>query len=128
MEFPGQLRYTKEHEWIRLEDGGTTFAVGITEFAQRELGDIVFVEIEPVGTTVERDGIFGTIEAVKTVSELYMPVAGTIIEINEALNDSPETVNEDPYGQGWMIRAEMSDPAEVESLLSAEAYSEMVGD
>lgn len=125
MDFPDDLRYTEDHEWIRVEDG--TAFVGVTDFAQRELGDIVFVEIEPEGSTLKKDEVFGTVEAVKTVSELYMPVSGTITRINDALNDRPEVVNDDPYGGGWMIEVEMSDPAEVEDLLSAEAYEDRVG-
>ena len=127
MELPDALRYTKEHEWLRIEDDGTTATVGITAFAQGELGDIVFVEIEPEGTAVEKDGVFGTVEAVKTVSELFAPVAGTISAINEDLEASPEHVNEDPYGKGWMARITMDDPAEAEALLTAEAYGEMIG-
>lgn len=127
MEFPDNLRYTKEHEWIRVEEDGKTATIGITEFAQRELGDIVFVELEEEGTEVEVDDVFGTVEAVKTVSELYMPVSGTIVAINEALEDSPELVNEDPYGEGWMVKVEADDPDEFEGLLSAGEYAEMVG-
>ncbi|NND73259.1 MAG: glycine cleavage system protein GcvH [Rhodothermales bacterium] len=125
MNYPSDLYYTKEHEWIRIE--GNVAVIGITEFAQSELGDIVFIEIEDVGTEVARDEVFGTVEAVKTVSELFAPVSGRIAEINDALDASPEAVNEDAYGKGWMIKMEMSDPSEVEGLLSAEDYSEMVG-
>ena len=125
MKFPSDLYYTTEHEWIRIE--GNTATIGITEFAQSELGDIVFVEIEPVDTEVARDEVFGTVEAVKTVSELFAPVSGKVAEINEALDSSPEVVNEDPYGGGWMIKMEMSDTSEVDTLLSADDYSEMVG-
>lgn len=126
MNFPSDLRYTKEHEWLRVEDGGTTAVIGITDFAQRELGDIVFVELEPVGTEVDRDGVFGTVEAVKTVSELFAPVAGTIVGHNEELDANPELVNEDPYGKGWMVRIELADPSEVEGLMTADAYAEHV--
>lgn len=127
MNFPSDLRYTKEHEWLRVEEGGRRARIGITEFAQRELGDIVFVELEPEGTEVEREGVFGTVEAVKTVSELYAPVAGTVVAVNTELDANPEYVNEDPYGQGWMVVIELSDAGELDDLLSAEAYSEMVG-
>ena len=126
MDIPGALRYTKEHEWIRIEDDGQTATVGITDFAQGELGDIVFVEIEPEGTPVEKDGVFGTVEAVKTVSELFAPVSGTIQAVNEDLEATPEYVNEDPYGKGWMVKITMSDPAEADGLLTAGAYGEMV--
>lgn len=127
MDVPSELRYTKEHEWVRLDDEGTTATVGITDFAQGELGDIVFVELEPEGTAVEKGGVFGTVEAVKTVSELFMPVAGTITAINEELEASPELVNEDPYGAGWMVKIAMEDPGETSDLLSADEYAEMVG-
>ena len=123
---PENLRYTKEHEWVRLEDDGKTATIGITDFAQGELGDIVFVELEPVGTELGADDVFGTVEAVKTVSELYMPVAGTIAAHNDALEAAPETVNEDPYGDGWMLQIELADPAELENLLTAAQYSEHV--
>ena len=125
MDFPSDLHYTKEHEWIRLE--GDVAVVGITDFAQRELGDIVYVELEPEGTELDQDGLFGTVEAVKTVSELYMPVSGTIVAVNEALDANPELINDDPYGEGWMVKIQMRDRADVDGLLSAEAYSEMVG-
>lgn len=127
MDFPSDLRYTKEHEWIRIEDDGTTATIGITDFAQGELGDIVFVELEPEGTAVEKDGVFGTVEAVKTVSELFMPLSGTITALNEDLEANPELVNEDPYGAGWMVKIEMDDPSEADALLSADDYAEMVG-
>ena len=126
MEFPDNLRYTKEHEWVRVENG-TTAVVGVTDFAQQELGDIVFVELEPEGTELAQDDVFGTVEAVKTVSELFMPVSGTIAALNDALEDNPELVNDDPYGEGWMVKIEMSDPTEVDDLLTATLYSEMVG-
>jgi glycine cleavage system H protein len=127
MEFPSELRYTKEHEWLRLEADGKEATVGITDFAQRELGDIVYVELQPVGTELAKDEVFGTVEAVKTVSELFMPVSGTIIAVNEALQDHPELVNQSPYGEGWMIRIAVKDPSEVETLLTAEEYADMVG-
>lgn len=127
MAIPTELRYTKEHEWIRLDDNGGTAVVGITDFAQGELGDIVFVELEPVDTESRRDEAFGTVEAVKTVSELYMPVSGRIAEINEELESHPEFVNDDPYGKGWMIRIALSDPSEVDDLLTADQYQDMTG-
>ena len=127
MEFPDTLRYTKEHEWIRLEDDGTTVTIGITAFAQSELGDIVFVELEPVDSEIEEGETFGSVEAVKAVSDLFMPVSGTITAHNEDLDSNPELVNEDPYGKGWMIKVKLSDPGEVEGLLSADEYADMVG-
>ena len=126
MEFPADLKYTKEHEWIKFDSATAIATIGITEFAQGELGDIVFVDIEAVGTEVSADGIFGTIEAVKTVSELYAPVAGKIEEINPVLDANPEKVNEDPYGDGWMIRLKVADPSELDSLLSNEEYAASV--
>jgi glycine cleavage system H protein len=125
MSIPSQLKYTKEHEWISIE--GDVATVGITDFAQGELGDIVFVEIETVGQHVKKDEVFGTVEAVKTVSDLFMPVSGEIIEKNEGLDNTPEDVNNDPYGNGWMIRVKMSDPAEAAELLSADAYKQHIG-
>lgn len=125
MSIPSQLKYTKEHEWISIE--GDVATVGITNFAQGELGDIVFVEIETVGQHVKKDEVFGTVEAVKTVSDLFMPVSGEIIEKNEGLDNTPEDVNNDPYGNGWMIRVKMSDPAEAAELLSADAYKQHIG-
>ncbi|EMR04547.1 glycine cleavage system protein GcvH [Cesiribacter andamanensis] len=125
MQFPEELRYTKDHEWIRLE--GDLATVGITEFAQRELGDIVYVEIETQGETVAHGEVFGTVEAVKTVSDLFMPASGTIEEVNEALQSEPELVNSDPYGQGWMIRIRLENKADYDSLLSAQEYAELVG-
>ncbi|WP_412060905.1 glycine cleavage system protein GcvH [Rubrivirga sp. IMCC45206] len=126
MDFPSDLRYTKDHEWVRLDDDGLA-VIGVTDYAQGELGDIVFVEIEDVGTEVEAEGSFGTVEAVKTVSELFAPIAGTIEAINEALEDAPETVNSDPYGEGWMAKIRPADASAIEGLLSAEAYKEMIG-
>ena len=126
MQFPDDLRYTKDHEWVRLDADGLA-TVGVTDYAQGELGDIVFVEIEAVGTEVEAEGSFGSVEAVKTVSELFAPVAGTIEEINDGLEDAPESVNSDPYGEGWMVKLRVADPASVEALMSAEEYKEMIG-
>jgi len=126
MKFPEDLKYTKEHEWVR-DNGDGTVTVGITDFAQGELGDIVFVELEPEGSEFDRDEVFGTIEAVKTVSELFSPVSGEITELNSALEDDPELVNSDPYGKGWMVKIKMDDHSEFDSLLSAADYEEMVG-
>ena len=125
MNFPADLKYSKEHEWVRVE--GNTGTIGITDFAQKELGDIVYVEIETVGDTVAKDAVFGTVEAVKTVSDLFMPVGGKIISKNEALNDAPDSVNNDPYNSGWMIKIEFSNPAELDSLMDAETYKKHVG-
>lgn len=125
MNFPENLKYTKDHEWIRVE--GNIAIVGITDFAQGELGDIVYVEIETVGEEVAREEVFGTVEAVKTVSDLFMPVTGKIIAKNEGIDANPEVVNKDPYGEGWMIKIEMSDPSEVNSLLDAAAYKTIIG-
>lgn len=125
MNIPAELKYSKDHEWIRLE--GETAYVGITDFAQHELGDIVFVDIDTVDETLEADETFGTIEAVKTSSDLLMPVAGTVVEFNEALADAPETVNNDPYGEGWIIKVQVANPADLEGLLDAEAYKELIG-
>lgn len=122
MDTPDDLYYTEDHEWLRLENGTAT--VGITDFAQSELGDIVFVEIEPEGTELEQNDVFGTVEAVKTVSELYMPVSGTITAVNTDLETAPERVNDDPYGDGWMVEIELSDESEVEALMGADAYAE----
>jgi len=123
MDTPDGLYYTEDHEWLRLDDGTAT--VGITDFAQSELGDIVFVEMEPEGTELGKDDVFGTVEAVKTVSELFMPVSGTITAINDDLELAPETVNDDPYGEGWMIEMEVADESELEDLMDAEAYAEI---
>jgi glycine cleavage system H protein len=125
MEFPANLKYTKDHEWLRVE--GNTGVVGITEYAQGELGDVVFVELPAVGTKIQQGKQFGTIEAVKTVSDLFAPVSGEIVEINEALKDSPEVVNKEPYGGGWMVKVKITDAAELSSLLGAAKYGEMVG-
>ena len=125
MDTPDDLRYTDNHEWVRDEGDGTA-TVGITDFAQSELGDIVFVELEPVGTELEQEDIFGTVEAVKTVSELFLPVSGTLTEANDALETEPELVNDDPYGEGWMVKVELSDPSELDDLLPADEYEAMV--
>lgn len=125
MNFPSNLRYTKDHEWISLE--GTTATIGITDFAQRELGDIVYVEVETIGKPLEAGAVFGTVEAVKTVSDLYLPVAGTITELNAALGSAPELVNNDPYNAGWMIKMTVNNPADVDALLDAAGYEAVVG-
>lgn len=125
MNFPSELKYTKDHEWVRVE--GNEAFVGITDFAQRELGDIVYVDINTVGDEVAQDDVFGTVEAVKTVSDLFMPVTGTILEVNSALNDNPELVNSDPYGQGWMVKVDLKDVESVGALLDAAAYQTLVG-
>jgi len=125
MNFPENLRYTKDHEWIRLEAGNVA-VIGITEFAQQELGDIVYVEIETVGKALTAETVFGTVEAVKTVSDLFLPLDGTIMEVNPALAASPELVNSDPYGEGWMIKMTVKDPADLEKLMDAAAYGNIV--
>jgi glycine cleavage system H protein len=125
MNIPANLKYTKDHEWIRVE--GETAYVGITDFAQGELGDIVFVEIETVGETLKKEEVFGTIEAVKTVSDMFMPVSGEILEMNNLIEDTPEVVNKDPYGKGWMIKIKVSDAKELSDLLSPEKYSALIG-
>jgi glycine cleavage system H protein len=125
MNIPQELRYTKDHEWVRVE--GNEATVGITDFAQSELGDIVFVDIGTEGQELAHEAVFGTVEAVKTVSDLFMPVSGTVLEVNPGLADDPASVNSDPYGKGWMVRVKLSDPAEVERLLTAEQYAAQVG-
>jgi glycine cleavage system H protein len=125
MNFPENLKYTKDHEWIRIE--GDVAYIGITDFAQGELGDIVYVEIETVGEVVAREDIFGTVEAVKTVSDLFMPVSGKVLEVNPGLQSNPEAVNKDPYGAGWMIKVAMSNASEVADLLSAADYKTLIG-
>jgi len=125
MNFPEDLKYTKEHEWVRIE--GDVATIGITEFAQGELGDIVYVDVTTVGEDLAPDEVFGTVEAVKTVSDLFMPLAGQVMELNESLDSQPELVNSDPYGDGWMIRVKMSDPSQADGLLSAEDYKSLVG-
>jgi glycine cleavage system H protein len=124
MNYPDNLRYTKDHEWIRLE--GDEAVIGITDFAQHELGDIVYVEVETVGQELNAGDVFGTVEAVKTVSDLYLPVAGSIKEVNPTLNSNPELVNTDPYGQGWMVRMKLANPADYDSLMDAAAYGQLV--
>ena len=124
MNIPADLRYTSDHEWIRLT--GKTAVVGITEFAQGELGDIVFVEIETVGNHIDKGNTFGTIEAVKTVSDLFMPVSGKVTDLNERINDSPDLINKDPYGEGWLIKMEVDDPAQITQLMDASAYAAMI--
>ena len=124
MNVPAELKYTKVHEWIKIE--GDIATVGITDFAQGELGDIVYVEVETLDETLEADAVFGTVEAVKTVSDLFMPIAGEVIAFNETLEDTPETVNEDPYGAGWMIKVKLSDTSAIENLLDATAYTSLV--
>ena len=124
MNFPANLRYTKDHEWISLE--GNVATIGITEFAQGELGDIVYVDVNTIGKTLHAEEVFGTVEAVKTVSDLFLPVAGTITEVNTTLEKAPELVNNDPYGEGWMIKMTVVNPADVEELLSSEAYAAIV--
>ena len=125
MNFPDNLRYTKEHEWVRAE--GDVAYIGITEFAQSELGDIVYVEVETVGDNLKQEDVFGTVEAVKTVSDLFMPVSGEVLEVNPSLDSNPELVNKDPYGDGWMVKIRMSDPSQLDDLLSAAQYREVAG-
>jgi glycine cleavage system H protein len=126
MDFPVDLRYTQEHEWIKILDGNTAI-IGITDFAQGELGDIVFVEIETEGEDLEANDIFGTIEAVKTVSDLFLPVSGKVIEVNPKLSDEPELINNDPYNEGWLVKIEVNDPSELENLMDVEKYKELIG-
>ncbi len=125
MNLPENLKYTKDHEWLKIEDGIAT--VGITEFAQGELGDIVYVDIESVDETIDKDEVFGSVEAVKTVSDLFMPLSGEVIAFNENLEDTPEKVNSDPYGDGWMIKIKISDNSQIDDLLDAAAYKEVIG-
>jgi glycine cleavage system H protein len=125
MNFPADLRYTSEHEWLRITEGNIA-VIGVTDFAQSELGDIVFVEIETVGQTFASNEVFGTVEAVKTVSDLFLPVAGKILEVNPALGSNPELINDDPYGEGWMVRIEIADLAEVEALMDSAAYQNII--
>jgi glycine cleavage system H protein len=124
MQFPAELKYTKDHEWIKVE--GNVATIGITDFAQGELGDIVYIDINTVGQTLAAEAVFGTVEAVKTVSDLFLPVAGTILEINPALGNQPELVNTDPYGAGWMVKVTIANAADVDALLTSEAYSQLV--
>lgn len=125
MNFPENLRYTKDHEWVRVEEGDT-IVVGVTDFAQKELGDIVFVEVETVGEALDKGEVFGTIEAVKTVSDLFLPIAGEVVAVNEALEDTPELVNSDPYGEGWIVKVKVTNVADLDALLSSEAYLELI--
>ncbi|TXI84619.1 MAG: glycine cleavage system protein GcvH [Crocinitomicaceae bacterium] len=125
MNIPAELKYTKDHEWVRVE--GNIATVGITDFAQSELGDIVYVEIETEGEELDQEEVFGSVEAVKTVSDLFMPISGKIIEFNSALEADPEAVNKDPYGNGWMVKVELSNPAELDNLLDAAGYEALVG-
>jgi len=125
MNIPADLKYTKDHEWVKLE--GDVAIIGITDFAQKELGDIVYVEVETLDQTLGKEEVFGTVEAVKTVSDLFLPMAGEIIEFNSELESAPETVNSDPYGQGWMIKVRVSNPAEFDELLTADAYKQLIG-
>ncbi|MDD3721259.1 MAG: glycine cleavage system protein GcvH [Lutibacter sp.] len=125
MNIPAELKYTKDHEWVKVE--GNTATVGITHFAQSELGDIVYVDVDTLNETIEKEEVFGSVEAVKTVSDLFMPITGEIIEFNEALGDEPEKVNKDPYGEGWMIKIAISDASQIKELLSAAAYGKLIG-
>jgi glycine cleavage system H protein len=125
MNIPANLKYTKDHEWVSID--GDVATVGITDFAQKELGDIVYVEVETLDQTLDKDEVFGTVEAVKTVSDLFLPLSGEIIEFNEDLESNPETVNTDPYGAGWMVKIKISNPSEAEELLSSEAYTSLIG-
>jgi glycine cleavage system H protein len=125
MNIPADLKYTKDHEWVRIE--GTTATIGITDFAQGELGDIVYVEVETVGEDLDQEAVFGTVEAVKTVSDLFLPVSGNILEFNTELEGEPEVVNTDPYGAGWMIRVEISDPTQLEELMDSQQYKDLIG-
>jgi glycine cleavage system H protein len=125
MNIPANLKYTKDHEWVSLD--GEIATVGITDFAQKELGDIVYVEVETLDQTLDKDEVFGTVEAVKTVSDLFLPLSGEIVEFNEDLESNPESVNSDPYGKGWMVKVKMSNTAEIEELLSSEAYKALIG-
>ncbi len=125
MKIPAELKYTKDHEWVKIE--GNTAIIGITQFAQSELGDIVYVDVDTLDETVEKDEVFGSVEAVKTVSDLLMPLTGEVIAFNEILEDEPEQVNKDPYGKGWMIKISIADSSQIEELLSADDYKELVG-
>ena len=125
MNFPSELKYTKDHEWIKIE--GTDAIVGITDFAQRELGDIVYIDINTIGQEVAENEVFGTVEAVKTVSDLFMPATGTVLEINQKLDSAPELVNQDPYGEGWMVKIALKSVVDIDGLLSADQYKELIG-
>ena len=124
MNIPGNLKYTKDHEWIKVE--GSNAIVGVTDFAQGQLGDVVFIEIETKGETIDKEEVFGTIEAVKTVSDMFMPVSGEVLEVNPKLSDSPDLVNKDPYGDGWMIKIKMTNPSQLNELLTPEKYKELI--
>jgi glycine cleavage system H protein len=125
MNFPSELKYTKDHEWVKIN--GNEATIGITDFAQRELGDIVYVDITTIGEVVEKEAVFGTVEAVKTVSDLFMPLSGEVLEMNKDIDSAPESVNQDPYGKGWMIKMKMTNPAEVSDLLSVDDYKKLIG-
>ena len=125
MNFPAELKYTKDHEWVKIN--GSEATVGITDFAQRELGDIVYVDVNTVGEVVEKEAVFGTVEAVKTVSDLFMPLTGEVLEVNKDIDSAPESVNTDPYGKGWMIKIKITNPSELDGLLNAEDYSKLIG-
>lgn len=125
MNFPSELKYTKDHEWVKID--GDIATVGITDFAQRELGDIVYVDVNTVGETVEKEAVFGTVEAVKTVSDLFMPLSGEVLEVNKDIDSAPESVNSDPYGKGWMIKMKLTNTSEVSGLLSADDYKKLIG-
>nr|WP_321414502.1 glycine cleavage system protein GcvH [uncultured Allomuricauda sp.] len=125
MNIPSELKYTKDHEWVKID--GDIATVGITDFAQSELGDIVYVEVETLDETLDKEEVFGTVEAVKTVSDLFLPLSGEIVEFNEALEDEPEKVNSDPYGDGWMVKIKISEPSEVEGLMNADDYKALIG-
>jgi glycine cleavage system H protein len=125
MNIPSELKYTKDHEWVRVD--GDIATIGITDFAQSELGDIVYVEIETVGESVDKEAVFGTVEAVKTVSDLFMPLTGEVLELNDALEGNPELVNSDPYGEGWMVKIKISDASQISELLDAAAYGALIG-
>ena len=125
MNIPADLKYTKDHEWVKIE--GNTATIGVTDFAQGELGDIVYVDVDTLDDTVDKDDVFGSVEAVKTVSDLFMPLTGEVIEFNEGLEDDPEIVNKDPYGKGWMIKISFTDNSQIEDLLDAQAYQEIIG-
>jgi glycine cleavage system H protein len=125
MNFPAELKYTKDHEWVKIE--GDKATIGITDFAQHELGDIVYVDVNTIGETVAKEAVFGTVEAVKTVSDLFMPLSGEVLEANKDIDSAPESVNNDPYGKGWMIKIKITDPSEVSGLLSADDYKKLIG-
>jgi len=125
MNFPSELKYTKDHEWVKVE--GDVATIGVTDFAQGELGDIVYVEIETVGDNLNKEEVFGSVEAVKTVSDLFMPVSGEVLEVNSALDSSPEVVNSDPYGEGWMVKVKMSNSSELDELMSVDQYKAHIG-